>query len=176
MISSGDISIRLLRSADLDLMAKWLSDPKVYEFVHGKPKDLTWVKKKYGPRIVKKEKINSSIIEYKSTPVGYIQYFDIKPYEADYEMKNTKDIWAIDLWIGEPAYWEKGIGSKALKLVIDNIIKNKKAKKIIIDPHVDNPRAIHVYEKVGFKKVKILKAHEAYKDTKVDAWLMEIEK
>ncbi len=91
-------------------------------------------------------------------------------------MKNTKDVWAIDLWIGEPDYWGMGIGTTALKLLIDEILNNKKAKKIIIDPHTDNPRAIHVYEKVGFKKVKILKAHEPYKNTKADAWLMELTK
>lgn len=162
-----------MKASDFGLMAKWLSDPKVYEFIHGKPKNLAWVNKKYAPRIAKKEKINSCIIEYQNHPIGYIQYFDIKPYEADYEMENTNDIWAIDLWIGEPNFWDKGIGSKALKLIVDHIFKDKKAKKIIIDPHVDNLRAIHVYEKVGFKKVKILKAHEAYKNTKVDAWLME---
>lgn len=176
MISTGDISIRPMKASDFDLVAKWLSDPRVFEFIHGKPKDLTWVKKKYGPRIAKKEKINSNIIEYKNKPVGYIQYFDIKPYEKDYEMENANDIWAIDLWIGEPNFWDKGIGSKALKLIMEHIFKDKKAKKIIIDPHIDNSRAIHVYEKVGFKKVKILKAHEAYKDIKVDAWLMEINK
>ena len=91
-------------------------------------------------------------------------------------MENTNDIWAIDMWIGEPDFWEKGIGSKSLKLLVDYIFKNLKAEKIIIDPHIDNPRAIHVYEKAGFKKVKILKAHENYKDKKVDAWLMEIDK
>lgn len=175
MIKSGDIAIRpmLDTAEDYQLMTKWLSDPRIYKFIHGKPKDLAWVKKKYGPRIREKERVNSCFIEFKNLPIGYIQYFNIKPYEKDYEMKNTQDVWAIDMWIGEPDFWEKGIGSKSLKLLVDFIFNNLKAEKIIIDPHVNNPRAIRVYEKVGFKKVKILKKHEAYKDTKVDAWLME---
>lgn len=178
MISSGDITIRPMKDeeSDYQLMAKWLSDPLVYEFIYGKPKDLDWVKKKYGSRILKKEKINAGLIEFKNQSIGYIQYFNIKPYEKDYELQNTQNIWAIDMWIGEPDFWEKGIGSKSLKLLVNYIFKNLGAKKIIIDPHTDNPRAIHVYEKVGFKKVKILKTHEAYKDTKVDAWLMELNK
>ncbi len=152
MISPGDITIRPMKDngADYKLMAKWLSDPKVLEFIYGKPKTLSWVKKKYGSRILKKEKMNACFIEFKNQHVGYIQYFDIKPWEKDYEVKNTKNVWAIDLWIGETDYWEKEIGSSALKLLMDYIFKNKKAEKIIIDPQTNNPRAIHVYEKVGF--------------------------
>lgn len=175
IITSGDIKIRPMKDEDVDyqLMAKWLSDPRIYEFIHGKPKDIEWVKNKYGPRIRKEKLVNSCFIELKNQPIGYIQYFNIKPYEKDYELKNTKDVWAIDLWIGEVDFWEKGIGSKSLNLLVNYIFENLNAKKIIIDPHLDNPRAIHVYEKIGFKKVKILKEHEAYKDKKVDAWLME---
>ena len=100
MISAGDIEIRPMKVSDYPLMAKWLSDPRVYKYIYGKPKDIGYVKKNYGPRIRKEEKINSNIIEYQNKPIGYIQYFDIKPFEADYEMENTKNIWAIDLWIG----------------------------------------------------------------------------
>ncbi len=79
MIGSSDITIRPMRDEDHDynLMAKWLKDPKVYDFIHGKPKTLDWVKKKYSPRILKKEKMNACFVEFKSMPVGYIQYFNI---------------------------------------------------------------------------------------------------
>lgn len=176
MITSGEINIRpmLDTAEDYQLMTKWLSDPRIYKFIYGKSKNLKWVKNKYGPRSRKEEPVNSCFIEFKNQPIGYIQYFNIKPHEKDYEMENTQNVWAIDMWIGEPDFWDKGIGSRTLNLLVDYIFKNQKAKKIIIDPHVNNPRAIRVYEKVGFKKVKILKSHESFKDTKVDAWLMEI--
>lgn len=172
---SGDILIRLMEDTDVDyqLMTKWLSDPRVYEFVHGKSKNINHVHKHYRPRILKNESIYSCFIEYKSLPVGYIQYFDIKKYEKEYELTNTKDIWAIDIWIGEPEYWDKGIGTLSIKLSMKYIFRTLKAKKIIIDPHLDNPRAIHVYEKVGFSKVKILMKHEMHGHKKVDCWLME---
>lgn len=158
---------------DYQLMVKWLSDPKVYFWVHGSPYNYEQVKEKYGPRIRKEENVNSCFIEFDNKPIGYVQYFPVAKAK-DYELKSAKDVWGIDLWIGETDYWEKGIGSNSVKLLSDHILKNLKAKKVVIDPHVDNPRAIRAYEKAGFKKVKILRAHEAYKDTKVDAWLMEI--
>ncbi|MDO8260419.1 MAG: GNAT family N-acetyltransferase, partial [Candidatus Magasanikbacteria bacterium] len=79
--------------SDYQLMAKWLSNPRVYEFVHGKPKNLQWVKNKYSPRIQKKEKINACFIEFQNRPIGYIQYFNIKPFEKDYELENTRNVW-----------------------------------------------------------------------------------
>lgn len=177
MITSGNINIRPMQDNEIDyqLMAKWLSTPKVYEFIHGRPKNLEWVKQKYGPRVRKEENVNSCLIEYVSKPIGYMQYFPVTKKE-DYELKSEKDVWAIDMWIGEPDFWEKGIGSRSLKLLVDYIFKSLKAEKIVIDPHTDNPRAIRAGEKAGFKKVKILKKHETYKDKKVDAYLMEIKK
>lgn len=58
MIKSGDIAIRPMKDEEVDyqFMVKWLSDPRVYEFIHGKPKDLKWVKNKYGPRAKKEKK------------------------------------------------------------------------------------------------------------------------
>ena len=175
MITSGDIKIRPMIDTDSDyqLMAKWLSDPKVYKFVYGRPKNLEWVKKKYGPRIKKVENVNACFIEYKNQPIGYMQYSPVAKAK-DYGLKSNNNIWSIDIWIGEPDYWDQGIGSQTLDMLTNYIFKNLGAVKIVIDPHIDNPRAIKAYEKAGFKKVKILKAHEMYKDKKVDSWLMEI--
>lgn len=158
--------------ADFKLMTKWLSNPKVYHFVHGVPYNLKKVREKYGPRIAKKDNINACFIEYKGEPIGYIQYYEIAKAK-EYELKRKKNIWAIDLWIGEPEFWEQGIGSTTVKFLSNYLLKEVGAAKVIIDPHLDNPRAIRAYEKAGFVRVKILKQHEDYKDTKIDCLLME---
>ena len=46
----------------------------------------------------------------------------------------------------------------------------------VIDPHVDNPRAIRAYEKAGFRKQRVLKEHEFHEGRWHDAWLMTIER
>lgn len=172
---SADITIRKMEDSDNDyqLMAKWLSDGRVLKFIYGrkKPQSLSQVKKKYRPRILGKENVVPCIFSFQDREIGYIQFYSAKA--SEYELSDATGVWALDIWIGEPEYWERGFGPEVLMLVSNYLFKEKTAKKLIIDPHVDNPRAIRAYEKAGYKKVKILKKHELFNGTKVDSWLME---
>ncbi|MBN3944450.1 MAG: GNAT family N-acetyltransferase [Nostoc sp. NMS9] len=62
-----------------------------------------------------------------------------------------------------------------LEIVINYLFEQRQADKIVIDPHVDNSRAIRCYEKSGFVKVKLLPAHELHEGKYSDCWLMAIE-
>jgi aminoglycoside 6'-N-acetyltransferase len=86
------------------------------------------------------------------------------------------DVWALDIFIGDPEQWGKGIASKALKMMVDHLFKERNAKKIIIDPDVRNERAIRAYEKAGFKKQEILHNWEKHNNKWTDAWLMICER
>ena len=92
--------------------------------------------------------------------------------EYSYQSTN-KVIYGIDQFIGEPEYWDKGIGTKFMKLVLQYLTNSKGAEIVILDPHADNPRAIRCYEKVGFKKIKFLPKHELHDGEMVDCYLME---
>ena len=86
--------------------------------------------------------------------------------------KKIKNVYALDLFIANVNFRGKGIGTKLLYMVKD-YIKQKGGEVIIVDPHTDNLRALHVYEKVGFKIIKTLKAHEMHDGKLVDCYLME---
>ena len=49
------------------------------------------------------------------------------------------------------------------------------AIRVITDPIVENLRAVRCYEKAGFRKVRVLPAHEALDGVKRDSWLMEFQ-
>lgn len=74
-----------------------------------------------------------------------------KPY-----LSKTGKTFSIDFMIGEEAFLGKGLGSITLKAFINFLRKNidPMIHTFIIDPAETNPRAIHVYEKAGFKKVQ----------------------
>jgi len=44
----------------------------------------------------------------------------------------------------------------------------KRARKVVLDPHVTKPRAIRCYEKWGFRKVKLLPRHELHEGERRD--------
>ena len=47
------------------------------------------------------------------------------------------------------------------------------ARRVILDPHQNNPRAVRAYQKAGFRIIKPLPAHELHEGVMEDCWLME---
>ena len=52
--------------------------------------------------------------------------------------------------IGEKEYWRKGIGTQAIKFILDYGFNKLKLHKIWLDVHADNLPAIKLCQKFGF--------------------------
>ncbi len=178
LVRAGDLLIRHLRDHPYDyaLMARWLTDERVLEFYHGcdQPYPYERVVEKYGPRARGDDPVHPCILAHRGREIGYIQYY---PALAEaYDLDDATGTYAIDMFIGEPEYWGGGIGGRALSALVAYIFEDLGATRVIIDPHVDNQRAVRAYEKAGFRKVKALPAHELHEGTRRDCWLMAIER
>ena len=175
IIKEKEISLRLLNEQDKNLLLKWLADERVLNFWEGKSAvfDLDRITEDfYGEENVE---VIRTIIEYQGQAIGYLQMYKLDNEaleEYSYQSIN-KVIYGIDQFIGEPEYWNKGIGTKFMRLVLQYLTNSKGAEIVILDPHADNPRAIRCYEKVGFKKIKFLPKHELHDGEMVDCYLME---
>ena len=184
--SDNGLTIRFLENNDSDfhLLHNWLSNKFVYEYYGDSgEKDFLFVKEKY-LRKINSENEYPCIIEYDNKAIGYIQFFEVDRAEYDlsvdqYEklnIKNDDKVFAIDLFIGEDGYRDKGIGTKALKLVIDAIFSKYNADIILIDPKTNNPRAISCYKKCGFKECLVAKQREEKDGALYDNVIMKLEK
>jgi len=58
---------------------------------------------------------------------------------------------SIRIALFNPQYFGKGYGTEAMKLAVDYGFKHGNLHRIELGVYDFNPRAIHVYEKVGFK-------------------------
>lgn len=156
------------------LLAKWLSDERVLAFYEGRdmPFTLEQVREKFSPRALGEENVIPCIMLYERRPVGYLQFYPANVKEYAFE-ENGK-VYALDLFIGEPEYWGRGIGTNFVRLLLRYLFEQIGADWVVIDPHVDNTRAVRAYEKAGFRKVKILREHELHEGKKVDCWLMSV--
>ena len=92
-------------------------------------------------------------------PMGYIQYWFIGDHQnatwiADYPWlaELPSDTVGVDLSIGEPARLSQGLGSAVLQEFAERLA-GKGHRTIIIDPDLDNRRAVRAYEKAGFRPV-----------------------
>ena len=175
IIKEKEISLRLLKEQDKNLLLKWLTDERVLNFWEGKSAvfDLDRITEDfYGEENVE---VIRTIIEYQGQAIGYLQMYklDNEALEEYSYQSTNKVIYGVDQFIGEPEYWNKGIGTKFMRLVLQYLTNSKGAEIVILDPHADNPRAIRCYEKVGFKKIKFLPKHELHDGEMVDCYLME---
>lgn len=174
-IVNGDIRIRSLTENDYSLLLKWLSDERVLEFYEGRDKKYTLeeIKKHFSEEW--EDEVFRVIIEYQGTPIGYGQIY--KMYDElydDYNYPRSDEIvYGMDQFIGEPEYWSKGIGTKYTKMVFDFLKKERNADAVILDPHKNNPRAIRMYQKAGFRIIEDLPEHELHEEKKEDCYLME---
>lgn len=70
----------------------------------------------------------------------------------------------IGIKICDFTYQNHGYGTTLLKMLINFLFNDMKVKEIILDTNLKNLRAQHVYEKLGFKKVRV----------NIDAWENQI--
>jgi aminoglycoside 6'-N-acetyltransferase len=172
--AQGAHRIRRMQDCEEDyaLLARWLTDPRVLEFYEGRdnPFPLERVRAKYAPRVLAEEAVVTCILEYAGRPAGYLQFYPADP--AEYQFAEVGRAWALDLFIGEPELWNQGHGTAFTRLVLRRLFEREGAGWVLIDPHVDNPRAARAYEKAGFRKVKLLPAHELHEGRMADCWLM----
>ena len=176
MIEQTDLVIRRMRDEPQDyaLVSKWLSDERVLEFVYGRDNafDLDRVHATFGPPVRGEDKVVPCILEFNDTPIGYIQYYPVEDWE-EYGIEDTGEaVFGIDLFIGEPDVWDRGVGTRAMKMLVGHLFSALGAARLVIDPLVENKRAIRCYEKSGFEKVKVLPGHELHEGAYRDGWLM----
>jgi aminoglycoside 6'-N-acetyltransferase len=81
----------------------------------------------------------------------------------------------IDLFL-DPAVHGRGLGTEAVRRMVRHLLERRGHHRVTIDPAVDNVVAIHVYEKVGFTPVGVMRRYE--RDARRDGWrdglLMEL--
>ncbi|WP_332307620.1 GNAT family N-acetyltransferase [Cytobacillus praedii] len=147
------------------------------EYYEGRdnPFDLEKVNQKFFNR---KNEVTAASLNTTKLKIGYIQYYRLGQetrHEYGYE-GNRETIYGIDQFIGEPNYWNKGIGSLLVQSMVNFLIEQKQADMVVMDPQIKNERAIHCYEKCGFSKIKMLPKHELHEGEYRDCWLMEYKK
>lgn len=174
-ISNEDIRIRSMTDLDFSILLKWLTDDRVLAFYDGRDThyNAATLKSNYSEEW---DTIYYRVIfEYKGNEIGYGQIYRLydELYEEYQYPQSGEIVFAMDQFIGEPEYWNRGIGSKYVQMVLEFLKAEQNADAVILDPWKSNARAIRAYEKAGFKIIAELPEHEVHEGKKVDCYLME---
>lgn len=143
------ITIRNAEKADCPQLAAWWNDGKVMAHA-GFPMGLDTTAEKISESISADtdDTRRRLILEYDNAPIGEMSF-----------RNQGNGIVEIGIKICETAHQEKGIGRKALSLLIQSLF-DMGFSKIVLDTNLKNTRAQHVYELLGFQKTGV----------RIDSW------
>jgi aminoglycoside 6'-N-acetyltransferase len=135
------LKFRPLAADDFPLLLEWLFKEHVKQWWDDGDNTLEKIARSYGEQ---EEGLERFILvesdESGEKPIGYFQHYLI-----------TDGSIGIDQFIGEEDYINRGVGTAAIQMFVEIIIRERKPTSIILDPSPENKRAIRCYEKAGFK-------------------------
>jgi ribosomal protein S18 acetylase RimI-like enzyme len=117
----------------------------------------------------------SSIYEFVQRIWGWDEEYQIKDFEADFNLEDFKIIVIEDKYVGfvqtnenqsniniaeihiVPLYQSNGIGSSIIKNIISQA--DNEDKTVTLGCFIENTGAKHLYEKLGFRVIKTTDTH-----------------
>ena len=146
MMESNRILLRPWRESDAKTLFKWASDPDVWPRAGWAPhksveESLEII------RTVFNDALHTWAIEWKETgeAIGAMGYGP--SCECDLPAREGEPL--VGYWVAKP-YWNRGICTEALRLMLDHIRQTTDIKSLISGHFVDNPASGRVMEKCGF--------------------------
>jgi len=131
-----NLSFEPLKLNDCHILCDWLQLDHVKLFWDDGDRNLEQVINHY----MAQDSTKRFLFYLNQSPAGYIQ---------TYIISNTKI--GIDFFIGNTNFFEKEYATSILNEFIRRYHRNK---TIIVDPEINNHKAIHIYQKAGFIKSK----------------------
>lgn len=144
-IKQDDLIIRNTTTDDASILGKWWRDGAVMAHA-GFPNGLQITDKEIAAKLLtdSDETCRRLIIECCDIPIGEMSYYN-----------KGNGVAEIGIKICDFQKQEKGYGTRLLKMLISELFYKYDYTKIILDTNLKNKRAQHVYEGLGFHKVRV---------------------
>jgi aminoglycoside 6'-N-acetyltransferase len=143
------VLLRPLRADDAKRLAELAADPEVARWWPGLT-EAEVVEKAEGKR-----SSTGFAVLYAGELIGLVQYYE----ELDPEYRHA----GIDLFIGAH-YQDRGLGTDTVRTMARYLVHDRGHHRLVIDPAAHNGRAIRCYEKVGFRRVGVLREYQQAPD------------
>lgn len=145
-IENKNLTIRDAVSSDAPILCGWWNDGKVMAHA-GFPKGLNTSVLEVRRQIAESNsRFRLLIIEADGIPIGEMNYRLIDPQTAE-----------IGIKICDFSSQGKGFGTILIKMLLKYLFEQLNLERVCLDTNFKNVRAQHIYEKCGFKKVRVNK-------------------
>ncbi|WP_421872252.1 GNAT family N-acetyltransferase [Marinoscillum sp.] len=140
------ITLRPAIREDISLLEYWDKQPHV-RLSDGEEEFWDW-QEELGVEVAWREQL---VAELDGKPIGFVQIIDPYLEETHYWGEIEPNHRAIDIWIGEADYLNKGHGTQMMQQAITKCFAPDNVQAIMIDPLKSNRAAHRFYKRFGFK-------------------------
>ena len=162
------VRLRPIADEDLPLFARWLNDPEV----------RYWLSMADGPDLTleSEEEWYEEMRADPATVVWCIETEDGQPIGnlGLHGIDETQGRATFGISIGEKAYWGRGYGTEAIRQVLSYGFREMDLRRIALGTDEDNARGIRCYEKCGFTREGLLRAHRLRQGRPVNMMVMAV--
>lgn len=142
---------------DLPMLHEWLNRPHIVEWWGGERPSLEEVREKYLPRVLAAESVTPYIGLLNGQPIAYAQsYIALGSGDGWWEDETDPGVRGIDQSIADPGLLGKGIGTRLVRALVNQLFTDPAVTRVQTDPAPTNGRAIRCYETAGFRRVKTI--------------------
>lgn len=153
----GDIVLRPLSDEHLPLLYKWCADPEILYWTEGGTDERNL---SYGPETVRgiyggvSQNALCFLVEVRGEAVGecWLQRMNLPEVLAAYPPE--LDVRRIDMTIGEKAWWNRGIGTRMIGMLIEYAFAGEGVDVLHCFCEDYNIRSRRVWEKNGFRFIQ----------------------
>ena len=145
LLQHNNLTVRSATEKDAEQLAMWWNDGEIMAHA-GFPNGTGETAKSIADRLRRNTGTASGqlMIEMDNIPIGEMSYRNKGSQTAE-----------IGIKICDFSKQNKGIGKILLSMLISSLFDDLGYKKIILDTNLKNKRAQHVYEQLGFTKLRV---------------------
>ena len=129
---------------DIHLYMEWLNNEEVFQYLLVGTSVISFEIEKEALLRLSKEHVYGIIDKKSDLLIGNVGLLNLNHIHKTSE---------VGIFIGNTDYWGKVYGTEALRLIVDYGFRVLGLENIMLNVFENNARAIHSYEKVGFKKI-----------------------
>lgn len=130
--------------SDVALLRRWDKQPHLQTTLGGE--DWQWETSLASPSPAHRP----LMAELEGRAVGFLEILDPSQDPERYWGDLPPGFRAIDLWIGEPEYLGKGIGTAMMREALAICFNDPEVHTVLVDPLASNISAHRFYERCGF--------------------------
>jgi len=149
------ITLRPLTDADLLLLHAWLNHPALASWWGDAGFTMAEVEEGYRPAEMLADHVTPCIALLDGVPFAYAQhYVALGAGDGWWAEETDPGVRGIDLFIANPDHWGRGLGTRLVQVLLDQLFADLAVTRVQADPSPRNPRAIRCLEKAGFRRVR----------------------